>query len=81
MTGTDAAGTPKEVSARTARTVRDEADSVVPWRDEAVESIGGGSPELVAMGGSRRGLSVAGAMTGLGLEPRTNGLKVRCSTD
>src|SRR5262249_38505902 len=80
MTGTDDGKSSIAGSALAARTVRSEAFPVVSWRDEAKDSLGGVSSEVLASDGHRRELSVPDGMTGLGLEPRTNGLKVRCST-
>jgi len=81
MTGTDSPEASKARSALTARTVRSEAFPVVSWRNEAMDGFGGVSPEVLAADGPRRGLSVSVGLTGEGLEPSTNGLKVRCSTD
>jgi hypothetical protein len=81
MTGTDALEPSKARSALTAHTVRQEAFPVVSWRDGTKDGLGGVSPEVLAADGHKRDVSATGGMTGLGLEPRTNGLKVRCSTD
>ena len=81
MTGTDAVVTPQSGSALAARSVPDQPTSVQYWSNGKTIAAPGSLPEVVATG--RGGLKQAGTgeMTGLGLEPRTNGLKVRCSTD
>jgi len=75
MTGTDGPDSSKARSALTARTVRDEAFSVVSRRDEAAGSVSEASPQVVASDGTRRDVSSSVEARPVGFEPTTFGFE------
>ena len=80
-TGTDDTGVSQPGSALTARRIPEQCTPVHNSLDGIDGMAANRLPEVVGMDVYRPEVSLPGEVTGLGLEPRTNGLKVRCSTD